>query len=62
MGRHIKYTEDHIDKVQQYIKLGLTRQDAIKKAGFSDNSLFYLALKRYKYRVEIYFVKDGGFL
>lgn len=58
MGRHIKYTEAYIDNVQKYIMSGMSRQDAIKKAGFSDNSLFYLALKRYKYRVETYFVKD----
>jgi len=52
MGRKAIYTEEHIDKVRSLINEGYTKKAAIKEAGFSDSSLFYIALKRLK-RVEV---------
>ena len=46
MGRHIIYTIEHVNQVKKLMKQKHTRRAAIKKAGFTDPSLFYKTLKR----------------
>ena len=48
MARNRKYTEEYIEKVEFLMNnQGMKKTEAIKKAGFSDTSCFYLALKYY---------------
>lgn len=45
----MKYTLAHIEAMENYVNNeGLSKRDAIKKAGFSDSSCYYLTLKRLK--------------
>jgi hypothetical protein len=62
MGRKHKYTEEHISKVQEYVNNGMNQREAIKKAGFSDASLFYKALDRFGLMKEVNFVPIVSFL
>jgi methylphosphotriester-DNA--protein-cysteine methyltransferase len=49
MARKIIYRVKDIQSVNSYIFNGMSTTDAIKRAGFSDSSMFYLALKRFGY-------------
>jgi hypothetical protein len=47
MDKRIKYTVEHIKKVHFYMNnLGMSKYNAIEKAGFKDASSFYTTLKR----------------
>tara|TARA_R110000796_G_scaffold250499_1_gene379551 strand:- start:285 stop:476 length:192 start_codon:yes stop_codon:yes gene_type:complete len=57
MGRKVKYTEAHINRVKYFVnKERMTQQEAICAAGFSDSSVFYLTLKRLGLMKELNFV------
>jgi hypothetical protein len=47
MSRKIKYDIDDILEVHRLVnKQGLTKNEAMKEAGFSDSSVYYNVLKR----------------
>ncbi len=51
MTRTSKYTIKPIEKVKYYMNVEeLTKRQAIKKAGFSDSSIYYTTLKRLRLR------------
>lgn len=58
MGRKAKYNCQHIKQVEVYLNEGLPKVEAIKKAGFSDTSLYYIALDRYGWKERVTIGKD----
>ena len=58
MGRRAKYTEKHLKQVETYLNEGIPKVEAIKKAGFSDSSLYYIALERYGWKERVTIGKD----
>jgi methylphosphotriester-DNA--protein-cysteine methyltransferase len=58
MARPAKYTMKHVKAVENWINKGYSKTEAIRKAGYSDPSLFYRQLKNQRIKETTQFVKE----
>ena len=58
MTRTAKHDEQDVQKVYDLMNTGVSKVDAIRKAGFSDKSVFYSTFKRLRVKEHINLIKD----